>query len=276
MGFGYNPDLIRFGERLDILNFFSWMRIFQDSFGSDLTIFDASGYTIVNRTPEKKIKALGEYPTAEQILDALVSEQDRPKKAEIIQNCELRSRYLRRLIEISGIKADHVDSRQVFRESKDYKQALDVALDFVKRLELDKPDIVDKIQPQNPNPASKLYLPLEVAEAIYLLEVGRVSGKFGPTTEEYFDQAILQILEERAKPYETLRCSFGPRKTGYLSDRNVIWTQSPDSFVSGILATDSEYRNFVAQYLEPFRERGEQVESCAMKMRDKLKLEEVL
>jgi hypothetical protein len=276
MGFGYNPDLARFGERLDILNFFSWMRTFQESLGSAWTIFDASGYAIVNKTPQKKIKKLGDKPTSEQILDALVSEQDRPKRAEVMRNCELRSQYLQRLVEVVGIQADYIDSRKVFRESRQYKEALDVALEFVERLKIEDADLVDRICPPNPNPASKLYLPLEVAEAIYLWEIGKVAGKFGPTTEEDFDRAILGALEKKAQPYETLRCSFGPRKPGYLSDRNVIWTQSPDTFVNDILETDQEYLNFVAQYLDQFRGQDESVKSCAMRMRDRMKLEEVL
>jgi hypothetical protein len=276
MGFGYNPDLARFGERLDILNFFSLMKRFQDSLGSAWTIFDASGYAIVNRTPQKKITKLGDNPTGEQILDALVSEQDRPKRAEVMRNCEARSQYLQRIIEVTGIEAKYIDSRKVFRESRQYGEALDVALDFVERLKADNADLVDRILPPNPNPASKLYLPLEIAEAIYLWEIGKVGGKFGPATEEDFDRAILGVLEEMSQPYETLRCSFGPRRPGYLSDRNVIWTQSPDTFVNGILETDQAYRDFVAQYLEPFREQDEPVKSCAMRMRDKMKLEEVL
>ncbi|HLC52281.1 MAG TPA: hypothetical protein VJI98_03510 [Candidatus Nanoarchaeia archaeon] len=277
MGFGYNPDLTNFGERLDILNFFSWMRNLGGTLGStEWTIFDASGYGIVNRMPEKKIMALGNKPTGQQILEVLVSEQERPKRAEIMQNCELRSSYLQRLIEISGIKGRYVDSKTIFRESERYQGALDAALWFVEKLKTECPDLIERIQPKNPNPASQLYLPLEMAEAVYLWNVNLVKAKFGPTTEKDFDEAILGLLEEQLMAYETFRCSFGPRRPGYLSDRNVIWTKSPDAFVTSILARDKEYRNFVAQYLQPFREGDEPLESCAMRMRDQLKLEEVL
>ncbi len=276
MGFGYNPDLARFGERLDILNFFSWMKRLQRSWGSTWTIFDASGYAIVNKAPQKKITKLGSKPTGEQILDALISEQERPKRAEVMRNCELRSRYLQKLVSVVGVQADYIDSREVFRSSQQYRAALDVALEFVERLKAESPDLVRRLSPPNPNPASKLYLPLEVAEAIYLWEIGKVAGKFGPTAELYFDQAILGAFEDNAQPYETFRCPFGPRRPGYLSDRNVIWTRSPDSFVEEILQTDSEYGSFVARYLDPFREQGEPVKSCAIRMRDKMTLIEVL
>jgi len=276
MGFGYNPDLVYFGERLDILNFFTWMKLIQDEFSSDWIVYDASGYAIVNRTPKKKITKLGDNPRAEQILDALISEQGRPKRQEIMRNCELRSQYLKRLIEITGINANYVDSRDVFREDNIYIAALDISLEYVKRLQRDKPDLVEIILPPNSNPASKLYLPLEIAEALYLESKYRVGGKFGPKTEEFFDQTILGVTEEQGISYQSLKCPFGPRKPGYLSDRNVIWTVSSDYFVRDILDSDKDYRNFVKQYLEPFKKNRELVEECALRMKKELKLEEVL
>ena len=276
MGFGYNSDLATFGERLDILNFYSWMKRLQDEFSSEWFIYDASGHYIVNRMPEKKIRKLGDKPTAEQILDALVSEQDRPKRQDIIRNCELRSQYLQRAIDLTGISASYVDSRQVFREDGDYRTALDESLEFVERLQKDNPELVARILPANPNPASKLYLPLEVAEALYLESKFGVDGKFGPQTEEFFDETIFGLTREKGTPYQSIRCPFGPRKPGYLSDRNVIWTTSPDYFVSGILQSDREYREFVGQYLESFRQNGEPLEQVALTTKKQLKLEEVI
>ncbi len=276
MGFGYNPDLATFGERLDILNFYSWMKRLQDEFSSEWFVYDASGYYIVNRTPQKKINKLGDNPTAEQILDALVNEQDRPKRQDIMRNCELRSQYLLRAINLSGIRANYVDSRRVFREDEKYKVALDESLEFVERLKKDNPELVARILPDNPNPASRLYLPLEIAEALYLESKFGVSGKFGPKTEEFFDEAIFGLTREKGTSYQSIRCPFGPRKPGYLSDRNVIWTVSPDYFVSGILQSDGEYREFVGQYLEPFRQNSEPIEQVALRTKRQLKLEEVI
>ena len=276
MGFGYNPDLATFGERLDILNFYSWMKRLQNEFSSEWFVYDASGYYIVNRTPQKKINKLGDNPTAEQILDALVSEQDRPKRQDIMRNCELRSQYLQRAIDISGIDARYVDSRKVFREDEDYRTALDESLEFVERLQKDNPELVARILPANTNPASRLYLPLEIAEALYLENKFGVEGKFGPKTEEFFDEAIFGLTSEKGVPYQSIRCPFGPRKPGYLSDRNVIWTDSPDYFVSGILRSDGEYREFVGQYLDPFGKNGEPIDEVALRMKKQLTLEEVI
>ena len=104
MGFGYNGSLEKSGERLDMLDFFSWMKQTQ----REWSIWDASAYYIVNKTSPKKIQKLGDNPSAKNILDVLVNEQERPKRAEIIRNCDLRSLYLKRLIELSNI--DNPDS----------------------------------------------------------------------------------------------------------------------------------------------------------------------
>lgn len=276
MGFGYNYDLANFGERLDILNFYSWMKRLQKEFSSYWLIYDASGYFIVNRTPEKNIKKLGDKPAAGQILDVLVSEQDKPKRQDIMRNCDLRSYYLQKAIEVSGIDAAYIDSRKVFREDEEYKNALDLSLEFVEKLQRTDAGLVERILPRNSNPASKLYLPLEIAEAAYLQSKFGVGGKFGPITEEFFDKAIMGLTEEQKIPYQTIRCPFGPRKPGYLSDRNVIWTRSPDHFVMDILESDRQYRDFVGLYLEPFTRNDKSLEECALTMKQKLKLEGAL
>ncbi len=276
MGFGYNSKLAVLGERLDILNFYSWMKRLQDNFSSYWFVYDASAYYIVNRTPQKKIKKLGNNPKAEQILDVLISEQDSPKRRDIIINCELRSQYLKRAIELTGISASYVDSRKVFREDAEYRNALDESLEFVERLQKEDPELVSKILPPNVNLASRLYLPLEIAEALYLKRKYNVGGKFGPKTEEFFDEAIIGLTGEKEISYQSIRCPFGPRKSGYLSDMNVIWTSSPDYFVSEILQSDREYREFVGEYLEPFRQDSEALEDVVLRTKQKLKLEEVI
>jgi len=269
MGFGYNPNLSTFGERLDILNFFSWMKQLQDEFSSGWFVYDASGYYIVNRTPKKKIDNLGNSPNAKQILEVLISEQDRPKRKEIINNCELRSQYLQRAINISRVNATYIDSRLVFREDSDYQDALDLSLEFVRRLQKEDLELVSSILPSNSNPASRLYLPLEIAEALYLKNRLGVSGKFGPSSEELFDQSILRLFKEIGISYQTVRCSSGPRKPGYLSDRNVIWTRFPDNQTVYGLLNDRGYKKFVETYLVPFR-NGKSLSQEVLELRRKL------
>jgi len=273
MGFGYNPDLASFGERLDILSFYSWMRRLQQKLSVGWVVYDASGYYIVNKLPQKRLERLGPRPTARQILDALVSEQERSRRQEIARNCELRSRYLRKLIGVSGIDAAYVDSREAFREGSGYERALETSLEFAERLQRDDPELVGRIMPPAKNPASRLYLPLEMAEALYLEGELGVGGKFGPKTEENFDRTIMGLTGWRGIPYMAARCPAGPRRPAYLSDRRVIWAVSPDTFVREILGSDGEYRTFVSQYLEPFRGDGETVEECALRMRKEMSLE---
>lgn len=272
MGFGYNPDLQEYGERLDMLNFFSWMKNLQRKNGFECIIWDASGYWIVNKTPKKKIEKFKGQLSAKNILEVLIEEQESPKRSEIKLNCDLRSLYLRRLIGISKLKATYIDSRAIFRDDPLYAEALDLSFDFVERLKIDNPILINKIIPPSDNPSRELYLPLEIAEALYLRCNINVGAKFGPLTEEYFDACILRLFEELRTPYLALRCSIGPRSPGYLSGQDVVRTSSSDLDISRLLRNDEMYKSFVEQYLNPFREPEESLLDCTMRMRNSLKL----
>ncbi len=266
MGFGYNGDLELLGERLEMLDFFSWMKKLQDKGVQEWTVWDASGYFIVNKLPAKKFLSLGSQPKAQQILEALVEEQDRPKRAEIKENCEWRSQYLQRLIGMTGIRAQYLNSWQVFREDPLYAEAADVALEFVKRLEKDSPELVQKIQPNNDNPSSRLYLPLETAEAFYLNLNYGIGGKYGPKTEQYFDEVIIRLEKEWNVPYVTIRSPLGPRKPGYLRDEKVLVTGMSEREVRSLLNSDSEYRMWIDKITTIFRQDKETVTEGALRM----------
>ena len=275
MGFGYNPNLIRFGERLDILNFYYWIKELEKKVQCESIIYDASGYYIVNKIPQRKIKKLGKYPFAKQILEIIIEEQERPKRKEILENCGMRSKYLEKFMELFQINGRYIDSRKVFREEIEYEKALEISLEFVKKLQKEDPELISQIEPNNINPASKLYLPLEIAEAVYLENKFKVRCKFGPEKEEFFDKAILRLLKEKNIPYQTIRCSSGPRKPGYLSDKNVIWGVSRDYFVYDILQYDKEYKKFVEQYLSPLKQKNESIDQTALRIKSQLKPEEI-
>lgn len=267
MGFGYNPDIYLFGERLDILNFFSWMKRLQKTASTGWIVYDASAYCIVNRMPQKRVSALGEKPSAAQVLEVIVTEQDNPKREGIMEICDLRSAYLKRVIKITGVGAQYVDSREVFRDEKGYETALEMALDFFRKLGRDNPELVARLTPANPTLGSAFYPPLEIAEAFFLRERFGIGGKFGPETEEPFDTAIMQLAGIQRIPFAVLRCSSGPRKPGYLSDKNVIWTANSDERVLRILASDPAYRTFVSDYLQPFWRKGETEEELVLRMK---------
>ena len=170
---------------------------------------------------------------------------------------------------IACIGASYTDSRQVFREDSRYGEALDVAIEAVERMKIDYPQIVDKVMPPIVNAANALYLPLEIAEAIYLQETKGVQAKFGPESEEFFDACIKKVQEDRGIPYCFIRKPLGPRKAAYLSDTKVIATQSQDSRVDFLLR-DEDYKQYVKGYLFPFSQKKESVLDTALRMRDKL------
>ncbi len=266
MGFGYNSTLSVAGERLEMLDFFSWMKRLQDKGVEEWTIWDASGYFIVNKLPAKKLLSLGLQPCAQQILEVLVEEQELPKRLEIKENGEIRSWYLQKLIEITGISARYLNSWDVFREDSRYADAFDVALEFVRRLEIDSPALVEKIQPKNDNPASRLYLPLEIAEAFYLNLNFKIGGKYGPQTEQYFDEAIVKLNEEWEIPYATIRSPLGPRKPGYLRDENVLVTGMSETDARALLNFDREYKMWIDTVVGAFRLEKEMTTECVLRM----------
>ena len=75
MGFGYNPNLERNGERIDMFNFFAWMLKLQEIGVSQWFIWDASGFYVVNRIPKKRIDGIGK-PNGKKLLELIINEQD--------------------------------------------------------------------------------------------------------------------------------------------------------------------------------------------------------
>jgi hypothetical protein len=276
MGFGYNPRLSEAGERLDILQYFSWMKVLQEKgIANKWFIWDASCYAIVNSARGKNFKKLGDNPEAESILEFLMNELARPKKQQIRDNCELRGAYLRKAMEIVGMKtgfnAKYIDAKKVIEQDPGYAIALEFALEYVQDLEKTTPDLIARINPKNPNPVSKLYLPLEIAETIYLRETYDALVKFGPDKEEDFDKCIIGFNEDNNTSYATIRCNPGPRKSGYLDDELSVRTSSPDKYVKELLDRDKPYRDFVRSFLASVETEKRDLLSSTLFFRDQLK-----
>ena len=270
MGFGYNRFLAERGERLDMLDYFSWMKRIQQLTGAEWFIWDASGYWIVNKTPKKRL------PTTingKQLLEILVDEQNQPERSDIRQNCDQRAQYLQRLIQASGITARYLDSRMVFRQDESYVNALDGALEYVDRLTKECPELVARISPPADNPFRGFYLPLETAEALYLLATQLVQGKFGPESERDFDAVILGATECMRVPYLSVRSPLPPTgKPGYLADDgSSITTKDAEGVVEEKLA-NQPYAAYVRQYLAPFRQPDEPLIGCAVRMQNLLEV----
>jgi hypothetical protein len=253
MGFGFNPDLEERGERIDILKYFSELLWYKDV-GKMVVLWDASCINIVNVTPQKKLKSLNPV-TGSGLIDILLGELERPKRSQIRRNSDLRGYYLARINQVVGLEADYIDAGQVLRKDKSFAVCLDEALDYVERLKVESPEILKKINPNNPNPASRLYLPLEIAESIYLQKKYDVDGKFGPITEEFFDYCILGVQEARGIAYTVFYCGNGPRRAGYLSDPRSITTKSSKDFDSYLLQ-DTPYRDWLIESISGLNKEG--------------------
>ncbi len=266
MGFGYNGTLAQSGERLEMLDFFSWMKKLQIVGVQEWTIWDASSYFVVNKLPAQPMICLGSEPSAQQVLEVIVEEFRQPKRAEVVANCDRRSEYLKLLVEISGINVRYLDARKVFLEDSEYTDALDVALEFARKLAQDSPDLVARITLDKQNPGSRLYLPLEIAEAFYLNLKYGIGGKYGPQTEQYFDEAIVQLEESWDVLYVTLRSPLGPRKPGYLDDANVLVTGMSDREVRRLLTFDKPYSSWISEVIAVFRKDEETVADCSVRM----------
>ncbi len=272
MGFGYNPTLTVYGERLDMFDFFGWMRRLEDRGVKEWTIWDASGFQIVNIGRLRKIQELSER-TGKKILEVLIGEQDLPKRREFRENSDKRREYLNRLIQISEINGTYLDAREVWRNDPRYGEAFEEALEITAQFRRDYPDLVRNIIPQKADELSELYLPLEIAEAIYLREVYNIKGKFGPETEVWFDKAVLNVCERKNEAYTTIRCPRGPRNAAYLAGREVITVNMSDVLIERTLSSDRVYREYIESCLEPFRKEGEKKEEITKRIKDTLRVD---
>lgn len=278
MGFGYNPDLIRNGERLDMLDFFAWMKRLQSLGVEEWVIWDASAYSIVNRGRVGRMRGIEEIKDVSartaRILEILVEEQDLPRRREMRDNWNLRRIYLQRLIEVTGIRGQYMDAREVFRGGvNEFSESLAVALEKARELAEQQPGLAQQILPKQQNAMNILYLPLEMAEALYLSLLCRVDGKFGPRTEKFFDAAILNAFADKCISYTTLR-SPTPEgiKPGYLGDTCGITVSVPERTIMSVVNDESStYGRYVRGYLFAFRRGGESFADCAIRMRNLLR-----
>ncbi|MCX6777711.1 MAG: hypothetical protein NT157_02390, partial [Candidatus Micrarchaeota archaeon] len=100
-GVSYNPLLSQYGERFDILDFFSWGRGVQQAFPDfRFLVLDATLYWAVNAIPEplsKKPIRAGDslLPVAEEVVGNLRKRLVTKTGEMVRQASEIRNRYLR-------------------------------------------------------------------------------------------------------------------------------------------------------------------------------------
>ncbi len=244
MGIGYNPSLVNQGERLDMLGFFNWFRTLQEK-DIDVTIWDASSYAIVNcrnYSGTAEFAKLGNKPTAKDILSWAIQEQERgldtyesrkkwttdldpyKKLDQFRENCDLRNRYLKAFAIATNTPVNVVSAWDTFRKDQNrFANCLEEALEFIRKKEIDNPDFYNAFI-SGDDPIKKLYVPLEIAEALYFQNNQEIEVKFGPITEKEFDAAIIDCQNWLGNDYTTIRCPLlpGQNKPAYLRDLSLV------------------------------------------------------
>ncbi len=270
MGFGYNPQLYCTGERLEMLDYFSWFDKFLKLGVEEILIWDASCYSIVNKIDQfrsrETFSILNNNPSAKEVLECIIKEQE--KNPDLIgpqteigkyrTNCQLREQYFRKFIEVLNIDVDYLNSWDVFRKDSKFTEALEKSLEFVKILEKEKPDLIRKINfNKKTNSATRLYLPLEIAESIYLRENRNIKTKFGPVSEKYFDIAIEEMFEELDLGYSTIRGRLTPGtdRPAYLGskDSRVLGSKSTFRTIKRTLKFNPQLEEYLSSICEPFK-----------------------
>ncbi|HLD06365.1 MAG TPA: hypothetical protein VJC16_02415 [Candidatus Nanoarchaeia archaeon] len=262
MGFGYNPDLGRCGERLDVLDYFRWFAIA----GWNPVLLDASAYYIVNRMSPKKVP---EGCSAERLIGIIMDELG--KKPEIAENSLIRREYLAAMGGCLGIQGRIVDAREMMVSHR-YIRALEEMLEFMKVAD---EGTVGKLLPKDANRASRLYIPLELAEAQYFLQEG-IAAKFGPRTEEFFDDLIVEALRKKTV-YTTVWCPSPPEgiPTGYLRGTSgcITFSDSPEQVIAKL--RDEPYRSWMAGVIRPFAGPEARVEEAVIAIMERINAQNI-
>lgn len=254
MGFGYNPDLVETGERLDILDYFSWVKELSRYQEVEWILWDASCYYIVNRTKQKRINETAlERKEAREIVEILFDELQKPKKRKIRENNELRTKYLNAILKATGINGRVIDAYSVIWNDANYLKAFEFCLGFCKAQQNLQPRRVPV--PRSANRVQALYFPLETAEALFLQQRFGIDAKFGPATEERFDFFITEAANQLGRGYASLWCPVPPETVGtpYLRPRNggsIFFTNSMDD-VRRKLSENETYKKWLEAVIEP-------------------------
>lgn len=299
------------GERLDMLEYVAWMKRLLDAGVSFVSFWDASAYQMVNVLPKRRFcgNPASAPDAAVGFLETLAEEFKLPKRAEIAENCALRNKYLWNLRSLLGLGSrtgsvrSFTDFFKPERNTRDehvqagfeaafarYATLFCQAAEYVERMQTDEPRLVSEVFPpavlkkiKDENPQAAMYLPMEIAEALYLQNntPGIISGKYGPQSEKPFDDCILDMQNERFQLYAALRSRLGPRNPGYLKSEFVLWTSSSNDSIAGVVngeyarAYGDDYGGFVRSYLTVLAEPNEPLVDCAIRLRDAMRIEGV-
>jgi hypothetical protein len=252
-GVSYNPNLIRDGEKLGNLDFFSWARRVQSVVPDfELTVLDASPYQVINEMGNlvRYPGQLQPYEFEEWFYGML--EKGVSSNGELAENCEIRNRYLKAMLEVSGVKGRVVSALDLI---KDKDPQLIEALRTARFLcGVDTPSggiiTVDKaVDYRRYNGTfAKTYTPAVVAEALYFLSNNGIKAKLGPTSEVAFDKLIGKMMRRETDDYNFFWYNRPFEKQGR-RDTQIYFGDSEDD-VNTKLAKDEGYRNWVSDIVE--------------------------
>ncbi|MCK4589042.1 MAG: hypothetical protein KAT77_01245 [Nanoarchaeota archaeon] len=255
IGLGYNDKLNVNGERLDILNLFSWAKRAQQGIPElELIIWDASCYQAVNMLDPKKIPAQFSADTAQEILGTLG--QTLKENSQIRENSELREKYLKAFMSTLDIKGRVIPARDYLTgQETEYSKQFQKCLDFCRDPSTDQLKIVRAVQfGKIPDRAKVLYTPMEIAEALLLLETYGNDIKLGPTSEKCFDKFIVAAARElNGAQYKSIWYTRPPGKpASYLTNdgNSIDFNDSTD--IIGKKLENQSYRNWLGDVIKPF------------------------
>ncbi|MEK6892148.1 MAG: hypothetical protein AABX25_03110 [Nanoarchaeota archaeon] len=250
-GVSYNPFLVQYGERFDNLDFFSWARRLQQIIpGCRLIVYDAGMYQLINGMDESRLPRKFSGTMASSILEELQTALS--SNAEVRDNTELRNRYLKAMLETTGVKGEVVDSRKVLTpDNQDFVDAFQETLEYCRDKSTDNLSISKFVTYKRYGTEfAKSYTPLVIAEALWLYGLGN-DAKLGPSTEVEFDSLIRKaMLEQKNAPYLFVWYTRNPKNTQY-SD-NLFFKDTPEDIRTKL--ADPEYRKFVGKLIVPFSE----------------------
>lgn len=195
-GVSYNPFVTTFGENVNLLDFFSWIR----RSGMRGVILDASLYAVVNASKEQLSTRYSSKSAAEAV--AFLKEGI-GRFPNIRLAAEMRERYLRAAAVslFSPRDAPLVISAEEFWDNrKEYLECLQEAIRFCAGNPKDgEPLKIERFAEYERYgaPYQRWYSVLVLAEVLYLNRVYGVNIKLGPTSEAAFDTLIRDIMREQ-------------------------------------------------------------------------------
>lgn len=198
-GVSFNPLITTFGENVNLLDFYSWIK----NAGTKGIVLDASFYAIINAAKQSPIESFSSK-AAEEVVKFL--QKTKGKYPEIKEAANIREKYLRAIaISLFAPKeAPLIISAEEIWESTKYIECLQEAIKFCAKNPREKEpiEIIRYANYERYNTEyQRWYTVLVLAEVLYLNRVYGVNIKLGPTSESNFDTVINDFMKKLEIPF---------------------------------------------------------------------------